>query len=133
MQDALAEVSKIDLRLEDLERTNPSFKGVNNHTEVHDTGDEVVDIDSDSDVEPVNPTSKRSRESLSLSRNGSTERPPQKRKRTKRDDDDSDEGYSEYSSPRVLVETRKSVRQASQQSNSPSRPKRGRPVKAKAD
>ncbi|KAL9641363.1 MAG: hypothetical protein Q9204_000058 [Flavoplaca sp. TL-2023a] len=130
---------KIDLRLEDLERTNPAFK-VNNHAEVHDTqndtgpGKEVVDIDSDSDVEPVKPTStKRSRESLSLSRNGSTERPPQKRKRTKRDDDDSDEGYSEYSSPRVLVETRKLVRQASQQSNSPSRPKRERPVKVKPD
>ncbi|KAI4274385.1 MAG: hypothetical protein LQ337_003984 [Flavoplaca oasis] len=130
MQDAVAEVSKIDLRLEDLERTNPSFKGVNNHANniQNDTvpGDEVVDIVSDSD-EPVKPTSKRSRESMSM------ERPPQKRKRTKRDDDDSDEGYSEYSSPRVLVETRKSVRQASQQSNSPSRPKRGRPVKAKPD
>ncbi|KAL8844156.1 MAG: hypothetical protein Q9176_001562 [Flavoplaca citrina] len=138
MQDALAEVSKMDLRLEDLERTNPSFKGVN-HAEVHDTqndtglGKEVVNIDSDSDIEPLKPIFKRSRESLSLSCNGSTERPPQKRKRTKRDDDDSDEGYSEYSSPRVLVETRKSVRQASQQSNSPSRPKRGRPMKAKPD
>ena len=133
MQDALAEVSKIDLRLEDLERTNQSFKGVNSHAEDTVPGKEVVDIDSDSDVETVKPTFKRSRESLSLSRNGSTERPPQKRKRTQRDDDDSDEGYSEYSSPRVLVETRKSVRQASQQSNSPSRPKRGRPVKAKPD
>ncbi|KAL9640235.1 MAG: hypothetical protein Q9204_000795 [Flavoplaca sp. TL-2023a] len=106
MQDALAEVSKIDLRLEDLERTNPAFK-VDNHAEVRDTqndtqndtgpGKEIVDIDSDSDIEPVKSTSKRSRESLPLSRNGSTERPPQKKKRTKRDDDDSDEVYNEYS------------------------------------
>ncbi|KAL8981344.1 MAG: hypothetical protein Q9205_003841, partial [Flavoplaca limonia] len=42
MQDTLAEVSKIDLRLKDLERTNPPFKGVNNHTEVHDNQDDTV-------------------------------------------------------------------------------------------
>ncbi|KAL9035075.1 MAG: hypothetical protein Q9180_005051, partial [Flavoplaca navasiana] len=42
MQDTLAEVSKIDLRLKDLERTNPPFKAVNNHTEVHDNQDDTV-------------------------------------------------------------------------------------------
>ncbi|KAI4284342.1 MAG: hypothetical protein L6R38_001497 [Xanthoria sp. 2 TBL-2021] len=146
MTDAVDAVSKTDLKFEDLnlrvealERANASSKGEKIPIGVGETqgiailqefDTEVVEIPSGSDQEPVKPVAKRSRETSS--RNGSVDRPPQKRIRTHLDKN-GDHDYSEHSSPRISLEA-KEVGQSSQQTSSPSsRPKRGRPAKVRAD
>lgn len=136
MTDAVDAVSKTDLKVEDLnsriealERANASSKGEKMPTEVGEIQgitmlqefDKVVmEIPSDSDQEHVKPIP-----------NGSIDRPPYKRKRTHYNDNGN--RYSEHSSPCISVEAKK-VGQSSQQTSSPSsRPKRGRPAKARAD
>ncbi|KAI4245651.1 MAG: hypothetical protein L6R42_010147, partial [Xanthoria sp. 1 TBL-2021] len=134
MTDAVDAVSKTDLKVEDLNSRiealeRATSKGEKMPTEVgelqgitmlQEFDKVVVEIPSDSDQEHVKPIP-----------NGSTDRPPYKRKRTHYDDNGNH--YSEHSSPCISVEAKK-VGQSSQQTSSPSsRPKRGRPAKARAD
>ena len=116
MEEAVDYVKKIDIRVEDLEKA--SFK---KGESVSADGKDVVEIQSDSDQGPVKMIPKRSTEAF---RDGSLDRPRQKRKLAHLDDN-SDSHWSEPSSPR-----------RSQQTASPSsrlKRGRGRPSRMRAD
>ncbi|KAL8996179.1 MAG: hypothetical protein Q9169_004245 [Polycauliona sp. 2 TL-2023] len=137
MRDALDEVSKIDLRLEDLEsQAHASVQGQNMAVKVGKTQsvavkENVVEIPSDSDEGPIIRISKRARESVST--NGSAERPNPKKPR-KQLSNDGDVEKSDRSSQPLLEVKQSDTPSSSQQTNSPSsRPKRGRPPRSKAD
>ncbi|KAI4105928.1 MAG: hypothetical protein LQ339_003246 [Xanthoria mediterranea] len=112
MEEAVDYVKKIDMRVEDLEKA--SFK--KGESISADVGQDVVEIQSDSDQGPVKMIPKRSTEAF---RDGSLDRPRQKRKLAHLDDN-SDSHWSEQS----------------QQTASPSsrlKRGRGRPSRMRAD
>ena len=115
MEEAVDYVKKIDMRVEDLEKASSFKKGESVSADVGK--EDVVEIQSDSDQGPVKMIPKRSTEAF---RDGSFDRPRQKRKLAHLDDN-SDGHWSE---------------QSSQPTASPSsrlKRGRGRPSKMRAD
>ncbi|KAL8672229.1 MAG: hypothetical protein Q9168_003301 [Polycauliona sp. 1 TL-2023] len=134
--EALYKFRGIDSTLEYVERgPNASVKSENVAVEVAKiqggaAKENALEIASDSDEGPIKPLPKRAWESMSAT--SSVDRPAPKKPRTHLDNDGG--GGKKKGSSQGVASTRNSEAPSSQQTDSPSsRPKRGRPPRARAD